>query len=330
MNRVEGGVVEDATTRLYINQSASILGSLGAGGAGAYVYATGPGTNYGNFDQADANGDFRVYGLENGKAYNIAASTQVKTGQNQFMTVAVSSVNVTATNAGADIGALTLPTPGYLRVAVAIPVAAPRELWGFIRAQSSDLTMSGIGTVHYATRTATSDSGANDFGGASSTWTVIGLPSGTYDLDVDVSGLGLSTRVTGIVVNPGARTDQAMSLQKRTNVYGLAVLPSTSTFGTWVSVQAIKFGEKYPSLSGGAFIPGVSVGVNPTSSTFVLYGLDPGSWTVQAMAPGFVAGSSQVLVSGSADIGDHLPGSCDLKLTSTGVITGTVTVTGNS
>ncbi|MBI5623893.1 MAG: hypothetical protein HY924_08955 [Elusimicrobia bacterium] len=327
---VEGGVVVDTTTRLYIDRSASILGALGLGGAGAHVSASGPGANYGNFAEADAAGNFRVYGLENGRAYNITASTKVKTGQGQFMTLSANSLDVTASYAGTNVGAVSLPVPGFLRVSVGIPVPAPKEILGLVRARSSDLTREALGTIHFSTGLASSDDGAVSFGGTASTWTVLGLAPGTYDLDVEVSQLGLSTRVAGVVVSAGARTDSVIALQKRANVYGLAVLPTTTTFGTWVSVQATAWGARYPTVFGGSFVPGVRPGVDPTSSTFVLFGLDPGSWTVRAQAPGFVAGSSVVLVTGNTDIGTHLPGAFDLALSSAGVVRGTVTVTGNT
>ncbi|MFA6316022.1 MAG: hypothetical protein WC943_01275, partial [Elusimicrobiota bacterium] len=328
--RVEGGVVEDATTRLYVDQSASLLGSVGALGAGAYVYASGPGANYGNFSRADAAGDFRVYGLENGKAYNLTASTQLKTVAGEFLTLSVSSVNVTASNAGKSVGSIPFPVPGYIRASVKLPLAAPRELVGLVKARNEDATVSAIGTIHFSTSQVDSDNGGAGFGGNASSWTVLGLPAGTYDLDVEVSGLRLSTRVEGVTVSPGAMTDLKPTLPRKANVYGLAVLPSTSTFGTWVSVQATAWGEKYPAAFGGTLVPGVSPGVNPTSATFALYGLDPGSWTLRALAQGFVAAASTVLVEGDTDIGDHLPGSFDLALSSAGVILGTVTVRGDS
>ncbi|MBI4679179.1 MAG: hypothetical protein HY748_16510 [Elusimicrobia bacterium] len=326
---VEDGLVQDVSRRLYVSESAYIRGSVMAGGAGAYVNATGPSSTYGNFAVADENGVFRIYGLENGRSYNIAATTQVKTNQGQFLTLTVSSSNVTATTAGTDIGNIPFATPGFLRVSVSIPTPAPKEIWGSIKAHNADFTKTGFGTVHYTTGIATSDDGALGFGGIPSTWTVMGLPAGTYDLDIEVYQLGLSTMVSGVGVVGGLTTDQPVALQKRANVFGLAVLPATTTFGAWVSVQATKGGDKYPSLFGGSFIPGVSAGVDPTSSTFALYGLDPGSWTIRALAQGYVEASSRVLVTGSLDIGDQA-GNFNLYLATAGVVRGTITVSGNT
>ncbi|MBI5209465.1 MAG: hypothetical protein HY927_05760 [Elusimicrobia bacterium] len=333
---VEGGLAVDATRRLYVSQSPSIYGSLGAGGRGALVQASGPGANSGNVAVAtDTAGNFRIYGLESGHAYNVTATTQVKTAAGQFMTLTVSSLNATATTAGTDIGAMTFPAPGYLRVSAAINPEAPSEAWGRVRAIKTDYSHESVGALHFSTGSASSDDGGQEFGALPSTWTVMGVPPGVYDLDIGLFHLGLSTRVTGVTVTGGSQTDVSVSLQKKANVYGWAVLPGTTTFGAWVSVQGTKLGDRYPSAFGGAFIgPQAAPGlVYPSSATFTVFGLEPGSWTITAKAPGYITASSAVLVTTAADIGNLFgaPASrFNLFLSTAGVIDGMIVVGGDT
>ena len=67
--------------------------------------------------------------------------------------------------------------------------------------------------------------------------------------------VGISTRIKNVSVPAGAVTDPALLLEKKTNLHAWAVLPSTTAFGAWVSVEATKAGALTPSLFGGTFVP---------------------------------------------------------------------------
>ena len=324
-----GGVVVDQSLRIYVPQTASIYGTVNAAGAGANVFASGPGTNYGNFAVASSSGFFQVFGLQAGTQYNVQATTGVF-ANGVFSGLNVSSNGVVATVGGTNIGAIPFPTPTLLHVSVSIPNAPSHDVYGGVNVHNLDYTQSSFGALHFSSGSSSSDDGAQSFGSAGSTWTSITMAPGTYTLDVNLPQLSLSTTVTNIVLQAGQTTDVALNLTKQANIYGFVVLPGTTTFGTFVSVQGIKNGDKAPSVFGGTFIGGQFATANPTQGPYQLFGLDPGSWTVSARAQGFISVSSSVYISSNADVGSPAFGGFDLSLTSGAVVVGTITLLGDT
>ena len=100
----------------------------------------------------------------------------------------------------------------------------------------------------------------------------------------------------------GAGADLTVSLTKKANVFGYVILPTTSTFGAFATVSARLAGQVEPSVYGGVFLSSVPSPSGPSSGTYSLYGLDPGTWTVVARAPGFAASSATFLVAGTGDV----------------------------
>lgn len=317
--RLEGGVVEDKTLRIYVPQTASIYGTVKSTGAGAQVFAQGPGTNYGHSAVAAADGSFRIYGLQAGRTYNVVATTGVVVN-GQFTRLVTSSNNVTAQIPLVDIGSIPFPTVALLRLSASIPAPAPVEFWGGAFVHNADYSQTGYGTLHFPQFASASDDGASSFGSNSSTWTAIGLLPGTYDIEVNLHQVGISTTVKGVVVSAGAIAEKAMILDRKANVSGQVILPGAPPFGTHLSVHATRVGEKRPSVYGGSFVQAPS-----SSGPYILFGLDPGSWTVSARAFGFTSTTTAIYISSNADVSG-----LDLTLGQGGIITGTITVVGDT
>ncbi|MDD5656725.1 MAG: hypothetical protein PHF00_05665, partial [Elusimicrobia bacterium] len=321
----EGGAGRDDSLRLAVAPSPSIFGDLGPGGARARVRAYGPGAGPGSFAVASATGYFQIFGLRAGAAYGIEASTVVWL-QSRPLELSVSSAGVAAATGGADAGALAFPTPGVARVSAALPIAAARELWGRATLRDASGAARDQATVHFASMSAASDDGARAVGADASSWTVLGAAPGVYALELELAGIGFSTRVEGVALAAGAVTDIAASLPRKAAVAGNVILPSTTAFGAWVSVEARLNGSSSAVLTG-ALVPGAASGPppGPLSAPYALYGLEPGSWTLTARAQGFAAASrAEVLGSTDSRFG------FDLALGAGGVIRGTATVLGDT
>ncbi|MEK7745665.1 MAG: hypothetical protein AAB576_03290, partial [Elusimicrobiota bacterium] len=328
--RAGGGAAVDTSLEARLLASGSIFGTLGPLGAGARVWAQGPAAGLGQAAVADSSGAFRIYGLLAGSEYAVAASTEAFLS-GRPVTLTTAAYGIAASLAGSDAGALAFSTPSLLRVSVALPVLAPEELWGTVSARGPDGRERGAGSLHFSSGAAVSDDGGRGVGRSASTWTVLGLSPGTYDLEVRVAQLGLSTSVKGAAAVEGGVRDLALALSRKADLYGTAALPMPVAEGAWVSIQATREGDLRPSRFGGASIPASSGTVAATSAAFALYGLDPGTWTVQAQARNFISTSARVSISGAQDIGNSAGlGGLDLALGLGSVLSGTVTVRGDS
>lgn len=326
---LEGGVASNSQLRVIVPALGTVYGTVNSTGASAVIEAKGPAAHYGNFAVASSTGYFQIFGLEHGKLYNITASSQVfLAGQPLKMTV--SSNNVTASSGGVNLGAFPFPTPATLRFAAQAPLSPPREILGRIFLHNADYSKTAYGTLHYTTGSVSSDDGAQAFGSAASTWSVLLADADVYDIEVNIPELRISTVVKSVALTAGQTTEKSIILEKKANVYGYAVAPATRPFGTYIGVQGIKTGEKLPTAFGGAFIAPPSGGVFPTSAVYTLYGLDAGSWTLTARSQGFAPASRLLYISSSADVGNILTGGFELALGTGSVIVGTVTVVGDT
>ncbi|MBI4347664.1 MAG: hypothetical protein HY553_12475, partial [Elusimicrobia bacterium] len=321
--RAGGGTARAGGLEARIPATAFVFGTVGAAGAGALVRALGRGASPGSFAVASSTGTFEVYGLTAGELYEVRAATRVLVlGQAVELTTATAA-GVTASTAGASAGPLAFGAPSAFRLSVALPEPAPAELVGRVAVHDDGYSRLASGSLHFSSGAARSDSGGHAFGQAAGTWTVVAVPAGTYDLDVSIPQVGLSTVVAGRVLAPGQVSDLQLFFARKSAVHGWAILPTTKTFGAWVSVHAALAGSDGPSVYGGAFAAG-----EPTarsSAPYSLFGLDPGTWTIVARSQGFVSTAATVVIVSTVDA----PG-VDLRLGLGGVIAGTVTVLGDT
>jgi hypothetical protein len=317
-----GGESLNQSLEIVVPPTAGYAGRLGAAGAGADVRAVGPGAGDGAFAQASSTGYFLLTGLNTGQAYQLTVATAATIG---VLPVVLSTALAVppAPVPVLDLGSVLLPAPALLSVAAILPVPAPfDEVGGFV-GRAPDGTAVFSGALHFSTGAASSDDGGPLFGRAASTWSVVLAAPGTYTLELDMPDLNLSTAMP-VALSPGG-TGIIVPLPKISNVYGWAVLSSTASGGTEVSVQATRAGAAAPSVFASVLISSVPPAVGPSSGAYALYGLAPGTWTVLASAPGFLPASAVIVVQSTADV--TAP---NLALGSGGTIAGTVTVTGNS
>jgi hypothetical protein len=318
-----GGAASDASATVVVPQTASYAGRLGAAGAGAWVRASGPGAGAGAFAVASSTGYFLLRGLRSGQAYLVTVETATTAGGLPVV-VSTALAAPAAVLPATDLGSVALPTPARLRVAALLPVAAPFDAVGGFVGRRADGSAAFSGALRFSTGAATSDDAGPLFGRAASTWSVVMAPPGVYDLDVTLPDLRLSTRVPAVPIDASGR-DLIVPFGRRAQARGYAVLPSTAAEGVVVTVQGLKAGDASPSAFGSVFVSSVPPAVGSSSGAYALYGLDAGSWTVTASAPGFVTASTTVVVAGSTDAA--VP---DLALGAGGTIAGSVTVSGDS
>ena len=316
-----GGSAINTSLTIAIAPSPSIYGQV-TNGPGAKVIAVGPNSLSGNYAVAGSTGFFQIYGLQSGTAYLVQASSSVAISSS-VLNVTASVGGVVATLAGTNAGSLTFQLPSLLEVSAVLPFPAPADITGTVSVHDSSFTHTGSGTLHFFAGGTSSDNGAQAFGANASTWTAIALAPGTYELDIAVPALGISTAVTGVVLNNGVPTFVPVALQKLVNVYGYAILPAVASANTWVSVSA-------QSMAGVSVYGGVNVPIAASSAIYSLFGLAPGSWTVTASAPGDLPAASTVAISGTADVGTASAGGLDLRLKAAGVLSGTLTVVGDT
>ena len=318
-----GGSAVNTSLTVTIAPAPSIYGQV-TNGPGAKVVAVGPNALSGNYAVASSTGFFQIFGLQSGTGYLIQASSTVMISSG-VLNVTASATGVVATQAGTNAGNLTFQLPSLLEVSASLPFPAPADISGTISVHDSSFTHTGSGSIHFFQGGTASDNGAQAFGANASTWTGIPLPPGTYEVDIALPALRISTAVTGVVVNNGLPTFLQVALQKLVNVYGYAILPSVAAANTWVSVAAQSPSANVASVYGGVTIP-----VSASSAVYSLFGLASGAWTVTASAQGVLPASATVLISGTADVGTPGAGGLDLRLKAAGVLSGTLTVTGDT
>jgi hypothetical protein len=313
--RAAGGSALNTALEVVVATTPGYAGRLGAVGAGAAVSASGPGASDGAYATASSTGYFVLYGLRAGQSYQVIAATSAFVGGvPTALTVAVAAPP--AAQPLTDLGSVVLPVPARVRVAAILPVAAPFEAVGGYVGRAADGSAAFSGAIRFSTGAAVSDDGGPLFGRAASTWSVAFAVPGVYTLELDVPDLRLSTSIASVTVGAGG-LDFIVPLDKRAGVTGWAILPSAAPAGATISVQAAKAGASAPSVFGAV--------LTASSGPYALFGLDPGTWTVTASAPGYVAVSTTILIPDASDVTG-----LNLTLGAGGTIVGTVTVSGNS
>ncbi|HBL15751.1 MAG: hypothetical protein A2X36_13355 [Elusimicrobia bacterium GWA2_69_24] len=324
------GVVSDESLEVRLAPTAWIRGDLGAAGAGALVRAEGSGAGKGHFTLASSTGHFQLHGLRAGSLYNVAATTETSSA-GAAVTLSTGASGVNAALSGTDTGPLAFPALSWIRVQAGLPQVPAGELWGAVSARNAGDSRRVSGDLHYSSGSVSSDDGAGARGRAASSWTVLALPPDSYDLELSLPELRVSTVIRGVSASAGVVQDLVVAFERKPNVYGSVVLPSTQAAGAWVGIQAVRQGESLPSVFDGVFVPAPSAGLAPTSAPYRIYGLDPGTWTIQAQGRGFIPASTTVYLVSGSDLGDPATGvGLDLALGAGRVIQGTVTVNGDS
>ncbi len=318
--RAGGGAAVDRTLEVVVPPTAGYAGRLGARGAGARVRASGPGAD-GRWAVASSTGYFELRGLRPGQAYALAIATAT-VALGRPLSLSTELAAGAASVPLADLGVLAFPATAQLRVSVLAPAPAPREVLGGFIGRLSDGSAAFSGPLRLSSAAASSDDGGPLFGRAASTWSVAAVAAGSYAVDIEIPDLGVSTRASVVVGAGGA--DLAVAFAKKANVSGWIVVPSTQAFGSFVSVQATRAGASEPAAFGGAFVSSVPSPAGPSSAPYALFGLDPGSWTVLARAPGFAASSAALVVSGTSDLAANLALGLGAR------VTGSVSVSGDA
>ncbi|MFI5348472.1 MAG: FlgD immunoglobulin-like domain containing protein [Elusimicrobiota bacterium] len=309
-----GGTVVNTALTVTVAPTPSIYGTV-TNGSGARVVAVGPNSSSGNGATAGPTGFFQILGLQSGASYLVSASSSMLIA-NSAVNVVASVGGVVPTAAGTSVGNLTFQIPSPLEFSAVLSAPSPADISGTIFVHDAGFAHTGSGTIHFFPGATASDNGAQAFGVNSSTWTTIIMPPGTYEADVALPSLGISTAVYGVT------SSTQILLTKQANIYGYAVLPATAPANTWVSISAA-------NPAGASVLGGVNVPVAASSAVYSLFGLSPGPWTVTAAAPGALPASVSTNVVGSSDNGSLATGGVNVTLKAGGVLSGTLTVIGN-
>ncbi|OGR79544.1 MAG: hypothetical protein A3I11_04020 [Elusimicrobia bacterium RIFCSPLOWO2_02_FULL_39_32] len=276
--------------------SGAIVSANGQSGKG-FVYRS---------QKTGSDGKARVWGLKSGAAYSLTANYFDPTTYKNFDG---NLANQTAGNPPTSASTITFSPPIQIRVHGTIPQTAVEtnyDNWGFVNVvNNSNGFPSGFGSLRFSAGSQESDSGYS-FTGVS-TWTAITVPpNGTYKVRAELRGF--SSTETIVTAGGSGTTDINFTFTKKPRVFGYVVLPSTQQFGTWVSVEGTKSGDKFPTSWGGAFIQGVdSFREASTTGAFVL-DLDTGTYTIRARAFGVGTVSSASVPVGANGLGSLISG----------------------
>lgn len=309
--------------------------------SGAFVSANGQSGSTGGFvfrsRQTGADGRTRIWGLKAGITYNLNA--------NFFDAATGRSFNQTVTGAagGAEV-LIDFSEPAQIRIHANIPQEASQiwDQWGFVNVtNASNGFPVGFGSLRFSGGSLESDSGWSPTG-FPSTWTVVGVPAGgNYRIHAEVFGFSPVEITTNNVPLQPAQ-DFNLSFVRRPRVYGSVFLPAVQPFGTWVSIEGTKVGDRFPTIWSGAWIPGANdFGRSKTTGTFVM-DVDTATYLIRARTQGLGSVSTGPITITSAGIGTLQSGnvwdgsaqiSNGLNLTFGSVapgVTGYITVTGDT
>ena len=292
-------------------------GSHGVADADVNVY----GNTGGGYARTGADGSFVVNGLKEFVPYQIELR---KTG---YLTVRLSTTTGSAAGPTMDLGNQTMAGAVNLAISVHVSTAPTRDIYGGVSAYDAGYTDNQWGSLHIASGSVDSDNGRYFADPQFSTITYVSVrPNTVYTVEVNLPDFG---RSTATVTSPASgNLPVVFSMARKPNVYGKVQFPSAMNSrynGEWVSVDASPNGAKMPTAWGGVWVNN-----GMTEGIYTLFGITPGTYTLRAFVRGYVNASTSVVV-GSGDVGDAAGGGADFPPFSTGgVLTGTVTVTGDS
>ncbi len=321
--RAGGGVSVDSTLEAVVPQTAGYAGRLGAAAAGAQVRALGPGAGEGAFAVASSTGYFVLQGLRTGQAYLLFATTATRVGS-IGVTLSSSIAAPAATWPVADLGSITMPSAARLRLAAMLSVPSPFDAIGGYVGRYADGSVAFAGPLRFSTGAATSDDAGPLFGRAASTWSAAYAAPGIYNIEVDVPDLRISTTIANLNLGSSG-IDFFIPLSKVAGATGWVVLPSTISAPLTVSIQATRGVSATPTAFMSVLISSSPPLVGASSAPYVLYGLEPGTWSVRASAAGFLSTAATIIVADAIDVAAP-----DLTLGIGGSIVGTLRVLGDS
>lgn len=319
-----GGIINDtlSATIQSLEIKGRIIDSNGGGVSNAQISAYGPSYAY---TSTDPDGYYTLSGLAEGK-YNINVD---KYG---FATLSYSNIST------GDTLNITMQQPSTLLITatrgMSASVADP-EVWGGIRLYTSDYSSNFWGTLHFNVDVSTSDNGMwayseaskyevdNSSGGMYSAgkYTIMSVVPGTYILRADIDGYDYIEQSVTIAANATQTVTLDFPLKKV--VSGTVYLSDSSTdlWGTWVSVEAVKSGDTF-----GTSWSNVSIPYERSSGTYVLSGLNEGSYSIRASAPGYHRSSAAITI----NHGEESVAVPDITLGTGGGLAGTVTIEGDT
>ncbi|MBI3012672.1 MAG: hypothetical protein HYY63_03515, partial [Elusimicrobia bacterium] len=253
-----------------------------------------------------ANGRAQIWGLKGGSEYTVSVNYFDPNTNVEF------SGTLSGRSAGnppASISTVTFSQPTEIRIHAFIPQSAVQssfDQWGFANvANNANGSPVGFRSLRFPSGSSESDSGYS-FTGLPSSWTTVSVPANTaYTIRAELRGFGSTETVVNVTTGT---TDVLFTFSKKPQVFGYVVLPSTQQFGTWVSVEGIKSGSRFPTTFGGAFISGINdFREGRTTGSFVL-DMDTGTYTIKARAFGIGSVSLNNILVTSTGIGSILSG----------------------
>jgi len=291
----QGGAFVHNTTFTIVVNTAFIKGKVvidgtGTGIEGVQINVWGPG---GGSGMTDAQGNFNIGGLKAAQVYSLNLTRSGYAGR-QINNVASNS-DLTSTPIGLKVGAT-------LRVKATRQMGAfgsNPETWGNVNARTSNWSESTGGSVHFAVESSTADHGF-DPGCSNCYYTDLGVtPLTDFIVDLNIHGYGnyrstMTSPASGVVLDVVFSSN---TIVKKANASGYVILPATSSFGTNVSVDAIRAGQSFPTAFGGQWFNN-----SQSSGSFQLFGLDPGTYTFRLYAQGFKSTGIAGVVVGASDI----------------------------
>lgn len=294
----------------------SITGTVTLGGqpvkdARVNAYAQN-GTGYGEA-RTDDTGAYTLNGLRSGVTYGmycefVSTTTQAVLRDNKN--------NIAAGSTGVNF---SFSNPGRLRIAATLSAPAPVASYGSVNVRTSDYSKFFNANIRFQPGSTASDDGAYP---TASSWTVLGVPPGTYVVEAVLPGYGTTTQT--VSVSAGATTDVSFALNPKATVYGIVDLGSPVAAGTWVSIEGTRQGSSFPSVWGGVFL-----NVGQSSGVYTVFSVDAGTWRFRARPQIYQPKDITITVAGS-NYGDPVNGGADFSgFVTGGQITGTLTVTGN-
>jgi len=314
--RVEypGLLVND--TLSFTMNTGSISGSVLLGGSPApdarvNAYVQNGGTGYGEA-RTDGSGNYVMYGLRSGVTYGVSAEYYSTTSA-ALVQDRVNNVSVGGT------ANFNFSTPGRLRVAAFASAVSPITSFGNVNVRTADYSKFYGANLRLEAGSQTSDNG--DLFNLS-TWTVLGLPPGSYVMEVSMPGYGKTSK--SITITANNTVDEIVNLVPKATVYGRITLPSAATQGVWVSVEGTQLGRNLPTVWGGVYInSGQSDGI------YTVVSVDAGTWTFRARPPMYQPLDLSLTV-GSSNIGNSSTGGADFSgFTTGGTISGNITISGS-